>query len=130
MDEYQCVVVDLTYYDNQKNISVYVSETDGDFKIETNIDGIEIQSVAYGYFEVFQDLRDKLLDLGYGLKCNGSRINAIQSNMMSSCEKIYLVEMGKPALLKDIVSMWDYAEINEFPNTEEQRAFANRWFNS
>ncbi|MCR4648938.1 MAG: hypothetical protein K5776_07665 [Lachnospiraceae bacterium] len=131
MDEYQCVVVDLAYFDKTKNIIVYVSEADdGDFIIETNIDGIAIKSVGYAYFEVFQDFRDKLLDLGYGLKCNGSRINAIQSAMMSSCEKIYLAEMGKQALNKDVVLIWDYAEINEFPNTDGQRAFANRWFNS
>lgn len=71
-----------------------------------------------------------MLDLGYGLKCNGSRINAVQSNMMGTSDKIYLVEMGKPALNKDIVSIWDYAEINEFPNTEEQLKFANRWLDS
>ena len=130
MDEYQCVVVDLAYYDNSKNIIVFVSEKDEDFIIETTIDGIELKSVGQGYFEVFQELRDKLLELGYGLKCNGARINAIQSNVMGACEKIYLAEMEKPALNKDIVSIWDYAEINEFPNTEEQQAFTNRWLNS
>lgn len=130
MDEYQCVVVDLAFYHNPKNIIIFVSEKDEDFIIETTIDGIEIKSVGYGYFEVFQEFRDKLLELGYGLKCNGARINAIQSNMMGACDKIYLVEMGKPALLKDIVSIWDYAEINEFPYTEEQQAFVNRWSNS
>ena len=130
MDGYQCVAVDLAYYDDPKNIIVFVSEKDEDFIIETTIDGIEIKSVGYGYFEVFQEFRDKLLDLGFGLKCNGSRINAIQSNMMGACEKIYLAEMGKPALNKDIVSIWDYAEINIFPNTEEQQTFANRWLNS
>ena len=130
MDEYQCVIVDLAYYNNPKNIIVYVSETNEDFTIETNIDGIEIKSVGYGYFEVYQELRDKMLNLGYGLKCNGSRINAVQSNMMGTSDKIYLVEMGKPALNKDIVSIWDYAEINEFPNTEEQLKFANRWLDS
>ena len=71
-----------------------------------------------------------MFDLGYGLKCNGSRINAIQLNMMASYEKIYLVEMRKPTLRKDIVSIWDYAEINEFPNTKEQRTFADRWLNA
>ncbi len=130
MDEYQCVVVDLAYYDNQKNIVVFVSEKDEDFIIETAVDGMEIKSVGYGYFEVFQDFRDKLIELGYGLKCNGSRINAIQSNMMGACEEIYLAEMGKPALKEDIVSIWDYVEINEFPDTKEQQAFAKKWLTS
>ena len=45
MDEYQCVVVDLAYYDNSKNIIVFVSEKDEDFIIKTTIDGIELKSV-------------------------------------------------------------------------------------
>ena len=39
------------------------------------------------YYETFQLFRDRLLELGYGIKCNGSRINAIQSGMMGYCEK-------------------------------------------
>ena len=34
MDEYQCVVVDLAYYHNPKNIIIFVSEKDEDFIIE------------------------------------------------------------------------------------------------
>ena len=54
-------------------------------------------------------------------------INAVQSNLMSACEKIYLVEIGKQAQLKDVVFIWDYAEIHEFPNTKEQQKFTEQW---
>lgn len=47
---------------------------------------------------VLKKLRDELLKLGYCLKCNGSRFNAIQSGMMRYCEKIYLVKMGQQAV--------------------------------
>jgi hypothetical protein len=44
-----------------------------------------------------------MLNNGYGLKCNGSRINAIQSDMMGYSDKVYLVEIGKQAMMKDVV---------------------------
>lgn len=68
-----------------------------------------------------------MLQLGYGIKCNGSRINAVQSGMMGATDKIYLVEMGKQALMKDIVSIFDYADLSEFPNTEQQLAQFEQW---
>ena len=49
-----------------------------------------------------------------------------KSGMMGADDKIYLVEMGKHASLKDIVSIYGYAEIDTFPNTEEQSAFFNK----
>ena len=68
------------------------------------------------------------MELGYGLQCNGSRINAIQSGMMSQCDKIHLVEMGKQALANQIVCIWDYADIDFFPNTKMQLEFADQWY--
>lgn len=71
-----------------------------------------------------------MLALGYGIKCNGSRINAIQSGMMGATDKVYLVEMGKQALKKDIVNIWDYADIDIFANTQQQNSFFDQWINS
>ena len=68
--------------------------------------------------------------MGYGIKCNGSCRNVVQSGMMGSNAKNYLVELGKQALLRDTVSIYDYADINEFPNTQEQKAFLQKWIGS
>ncbi|MCM1500303.1 MAG: hypothetical protein NC124_17720, partial [Clostridium sp.] len=81
----------------------------------------------YNYLPAFQKFRDKLLSTGYGIKCNGSRLNAIQSGMMGATDKVYLVEMGKQALMKDIVHIWDYAEIDTFPDTKQQNDFFEQW---
>lgn len=129
MGKYQCVAVDLAYYENEKTITVLVDDEEDEIKISTEIDGIELKSIGEYYFETFQNLRDQLLDIGYGIKCNGSRINAVQSNMMGVCDKVYLVENGKPALMKDVVRIWDYADIDFFPNTKEQTAFFTQWIN-
>ena len=128
MEQYQCIVVDLAYYDNQKRIIVSVN--DDVIEISAEIDGVTFSALGEYYFETYQSFRDKLLDMGYGLKCNGSRINAVQSGMMGYCPKIYLVEMGKQALRSDIVNIWEYADISYFPNSKEQSEYSEKWYES
>ena len=129
METYQCVVADLAYYGNEKSITITVNDEDDGFKISGEINEIEITSNGESYFESFQKFRDRLLGLGYGLKCKGSQINAVQSNMMGGSDKIYLVESGKPALMKDVVSIWEYADIDGFPDSKQQNEFHEKWFN-
>ncbi len=87
----------------------------------------EITASNYNYLPAYQEFRDKLLNIGYGIKCNGSRLNAVQSGIMGATDKVYLVEIGKQALMKDIVQIWDYADIDVFPNTQQQNDFFERW---
>lgn len=129
MEQYQCKVVDLGYYDNKKSVIVKVID-DEQIEICTEIDGIIVSISDQYYLETYQKFRDELLKLGYGLMCNGSRINAIQSGMMGYSEKVYLVEMGKQALREQIVSMWEFADIKTFPNTKEQLVYAQQWYES
>lgn len=109
---------------------VSVDDQDDKFKMSCEIDGIGFSADGEYYFETFQMFRDYLLEFGYGIKCNGARLNAIQSGMYGYSEKIYLVEMGKQALNKDLFNIWDYADVNDFPSTNEQRSFANQWYKS
>ena len=88
----------------------------------------EIVSSDYNYLPASQDFRDKLLSLGYGIKCNGARLNAVQSGMMGCTDKLYLVELGRQSLKSDIAHIWEYADMEDFPNTEEQAAFYAQWF--
>lgn len=128
MEQYNCTVVDLGYYNGEKSILIEVNEDSDEIEIGTVIDGINILNSDENYLVAYQKFRDRLLELGYGLQCNGSRINAIQSGMMSQCDKIYLVEMGKQALANQIVCIWDYADIDFFPNTKMQLEFADQWY--
>lgn len=130
MEQYKCTVVDLGFYRNEKTIMVEVNENGDKIEIHTVVDGIDFFGSDECYLIAYQKLRDKLLELGYGLQCNGSRINAIQSGMMSQSEKIYLVEMGKQAISNQIVCMWDYADIDFFPDTKMQLEFAEKWYES
>ena len=128
MEQYKCTVVDLVYYDSEKPVLIEVNEDSDEIEISTVVDGIDFFSSDESYLAAYQKLRDKLLELGYGLQCNGSRINAIQSGMMAHYEKIYLVEMGKQALSNQIVCIWDYAEMDFFPDTKMQLEFADKWY--
>ena len=128
MEQYKCTVVDFGYYDSEKTVLIEVNEDSDEIKISTVVDGIDFFSSDECYLAAYQKLRDKLLELGYGLQCNGSRINAIQSGMMAHYEKIYLVEMGKQALSNQIVCIWDYAEMDFFPDTKMQLEFADKWY--
>ena len=92
MEQYKCTVVDFGYYKNEKIVLININDETDEIEISTEIDGINIYSSDECYFVAYQKFRDELLALGYGLKCNGSRINVIQSGMMGQCEKIYLVE--------------------------------------
>ena len=130
VNQYQCVIVDFAYYDNEKNILVQV-EDDGDkIDIFAEIEGIKIVVSDEYYLVAYQKFRDELLQLEYGLKCNGSRINAIQSGMMGYSDKVYLVEMGQQALLNQSVCIWDYANMDNFPDTKMQLDYAEKWYGS
>ena len=128
MEQYKCTVVDLSYYNSEKAVLIEVNGDTDEIEISTVIDGINLFCSDECYLVAYQKIRDELLKLGYGLQCNGSRINAIQSGMMSHCEKIYLVEIGKQALSNQIVCMWDYANIDFFPDTKMQLEFVDKWY--
>ena len=50
--------------------------------------------------------------------------------MMGATDKVYLVELGRKALMKDITHIWDYADIKEFPDTAQQTSFYEFWMKS
>ena len=131
MEKYRVILFRLKTKE-EREITVFADEgeTTDDIILKVQIDDQEICAVDYNYLPAYQKLRDKLLKMGYGIKCNGLCPNAVQSGMMGANPQIYLVKLGEQALSKDIVSLYEYAEIDDFPNTEEQIAFSQKWFNS
>lgn len=131
MEVYEITLIELSTK-KEINIPVEVDEAEEseNIVIYSKVKYHEVTSISDTYFIAYQEFRDELLALGYGIKCNGSRINAIQSGMMGATDKVYLVEMGKQALKKDIVNIWDYADIDIFANTQQQNSFFDQWINS
>lgn len=128
MEFYEVVLMNLETGDESTiQVNVDEAESSENFIITAKVDGQKITASNYNYFPAYQKFRDKLLQIGYGIKCNGSRLNAVQSGMMGSSDLIYLVEMGKQSQKKDIVHIWDKAEIDVFPDTKQQDAFFEQW---
>lgn len=128
MEEYQVPIMRL---DNQvvEYQTLYVDDENEDILMHLDYHH-PYTATGASYLNAYQNLRDQLLKDGYGLKCNGSYIHAIQSSMMSYVDKIYFVTLGKQALQKDIVNLFDEADIHEFPDTEKQQIFQEQWFAS
>lgn len=131
MEKYVVKAIDL------KSSTIFDLEIDADegetselIVLNTHVNGQQITSSDYYYFPAFQKLRDKLLEMGYGIKCNGSRLNAVQSEMMGAIEKVYLVTLGVQAFLKDAVCLYDFSDVTTFPNTAEQSQFVEKWMES
>lgn len=99
----------------------------GDFVIWCELNDQEIATSHFAYFKAFQQFRDQLLEAGYGLKCNGARINAAPMTMMETTPRVYLVELGKPLSTDSIVNIWDEADIDEFPVSRDQNRFYDKW---
>lgn len=129
MEKYIVTIIELNSK-METELEILADEESDDIVLKASINNREVLVSDYNYLPVYQKLRDCVLSMGYGIKCNGSRLNAIQSGMMGSNAKIYLVELGRQALLRDTVGIYDYADINEFPNTQEQKAFLQKWIGS
>lgn len=128
MEIYEVALMNLETGDESTiQVNVDEAESSENFIITAKVDGQKISASNYNYLPAYQEFRDKLLQIGYGIKCNGSRLNAVQSGMMGSSDLIYLVEMGKQSQKKDIVHIWDKAEIDVFPDTKQQDAFFEQW---
>lgn len=131
MEEYSVIIIDLkTQREQQVMIEVDEAEMTENIVIHATIAEQEIVSSHDIYLVAYQEFRDELLHMGFGMKCNGSRLNAVQSGMMGATNKVYLVEMGKKALLKDIVSIWEYADLENFPDTRQQQSYFEQWSHS
>lgn len=131
MEIYEITIINLNTQEEQiLPIEVDEAEETEYIAVRSVLLGQEISASDDNYLPAYQAFRDMLLRLGYGMKCNGSRINAVQSGMMGATDKVYLVELGRQALMKDIVPIWDYADIKEFPDTERQKTFFEKWTDS
>lgn len=131
MEKYEITIINLNTQKEQiLTVKVDESEETDYIVIKSPFLGQEISALDYNYLPAYQAFRDKLLQFGYGIKCNGSRLNAVQSGMMGATDRVYLVELGRQALMKDISYIWDYADITEFPDTKRQKAFFEQWTKS
>lgn len=112
---------------NETQIDVQSGEdmSTGAFIIWGSLNDQEIKSAQDKYFAAFQQFRDKLLEAGYGIKCNGARLNAAPLSKFENGPKVYILESGNNP--ESAVNIWDKADINDFPDSRQQNRFINKW---
>ena len=112
---------------NETQIDVQSGEdmSTGAFIIWGSLNDQEIKSAQDKYFAAFQQFRDKLLEAGYGIKCNGARLNAAPLSKFENGPKVYILESGNNP--ESAVNIWDKADINDFPDSGQQNRFINKW---
>ena len=131
MEEDKENILAIRFADNTEfELPITITDTVDVITMSVLLDNHLYKVNADNEFSAFQMLRDMFLDNGIGLKCCGAMINAHQSGMMATSDKVYLLTLGKPALLKDVAIIYDYVDIKEFPNTLEREKFVEEWFNS
>ena len=115
--------------DNESPLDVQSGEdmSTGAFIIRCSLNEQEIVSTQDKYFAAFQQFRDKLLEAGYGIKCNGARLNAAPLSKFENGPRVYILESDTKGLPENTVDIWDEADINEFPDSRQQNRFINKW---
>lgn len=126
---HQVTIVELATK-NESQIEVQSGEdlSTGAFLIWGSLNGQEIKTTRDKYFVAFQDFRDKLLEAGYGMKCNGARLDVAPMSRFETGSKVYVLESEKKKQPENTVDIWDKADINDFPDSRQQNRFKNKWY--
>lgn len=131
MEKYKLTAILL---ENHSELSLIIEADEAEIIDEINlttcISGITISANNDGYFQAFQAIRDQLLLKGYGIKCIGSMLNVTQSAMASTTDKVYIITLGEQARLEDLRSLYEYADISVFPDTNDQNNYFQEWIKS
>ena len=98
---------------------------------------IEIKNVIYfskgdSIFDSIVELRKKLESKDIYLLCNASVVNIYPSPMQKDFggTKAYKLQMGKQAVLADVVDIFDYNSELKIGSVEEQKKFYENWLKS
>ena len=129
MEEYGIKLKEL---DSGNIIDAVVKENGDrdDILLAVTLGDKQFSAVNEDYFTAFQQLRDRLLDEGYGMCCAGAKENALQSGMMAGSDRVYLVTLGSRAVMKSISGIFDYADMDKFPDSGAQQRFTQSWYES
>jgi len=127
--KYEVTIVNLTT-DVATEMVVQTGEdmSTGKIVIRGTLNDQEIVAEHDMYFTAFQQFRDKLLEAGYGIKCNGARLNAAPVSKYENGPKAYILEFGSSVLPESTVDIWAKAEIEDFPDSLTQNRFKNKWY--
>ena len=107
--------------------TVVATETDNDdCRIEMTWENVRLEAVAGDFFEAFCKIRIELWKNQLLPDCYGAHLRAFPSGMSRSMGggfKLYRLTLGKQALTKDLVQLFDAGQDVIPATVEDQRRF-------
>jgi hypothetical protein len=96
-------------------------------------DGSPLSFFGPDLFEALKAFRNYLEPKGQRPLCAGARSNVTPSGMsrsMGGGRKAYVIHLGVPASLEEMVDIFEYASPESVGTVQEQRAYIESWFKS
>ena len=133
-DENNMEIFDIEIINNgkiEKN-KLFLSEIEGEINLEIEIERTVYFSKSDNIFDSVVELRKKLELNNIYLLCNASVINVYPSGMQKEFggTKAYKLQMGKQAILIDVVDIFDYDSELKIGSVKEQEEFYESWLES
>ena len=133
-DENNMEIFDIEIINNgkiEKN-KLFLSEIEDEINLKIEIERVIYFSKSDNIFDSVVELRKKLELNNIYLLCNASAINVYPSGMQKEFggTKAYKLQMGKQALLIDVVDIFDYDSELKIGSVKEQEEFYKNWIES
>ena len=115
----------------EKN-KLFLSEIEDEINLKIEIERVIYFSKSDNIFDSIVELRKKLELNNIYLLCNASVINVYPSGMQKEFggTKAYKLQMGKQAVLADVVDIFDYDSELKIGSVKEQEEFFESWIES
>ena len=115
----------------EKN-KLFLSEIEDEINLKIEIERTIYFSKSDNIFDSVVELRKKLELNNIYLLCNASVINVYPSGMQKEFggTKAYKLQMGKQAVLADVVDIFDYDSELKIGSVKEQEEFFESWIES
>jgi len=133
-DENNMEIFDIEIINNgkiEKN-KLFLSEIEDEINLKIEIERTIYFSKSDNIFDSVVELRKKLELNNIYLLCNASAINVYPSGMQKEFggTKAYKLQMGKQAILIDVVDIFDYDSELKIGSVKEQEEFYENWIES
>ena len=133
-DENNMEIFEINIINNgkiEKN-KLFLSEIEDEINLKIEIKRTIYFSKSDNIFDSVVELRKKLELNNIYLLCNASVINVYPSGMQKEFggTKAYKLQMGKQAVLADVVDIFDYDSELKIGSVKEQEEFYENWIES
>ena len=111
---------------------LFLLEIEDEINLKIEIENMVYFSKSDNIFDSVVELRKKLELKNIYLLCNASVINVYPSGMQKEFggTKAYKLQMGKQAILIDVVDIFDYDSELKIGSVKEQEEFYENWIES